>query len=59
MVDRSISRSSNPAASFYFGAVFDGQYLYFVPRGNGLVARFDAKTPPSMPNLPAFHGSFY
>ena len=49
----------NPAASFYFGAVFDGEYLYLVPSGNGPVARFDARTPPSMPNLPAFHGSFY
>jgi hypothetical protein len=49
----------DPAASFYLGAVFDGQYVYFVPRGGGLVARFDAKTPPSQPNLPAFHGSFY
>jgi hypothetical protein len=48
-----------PAASFYFGAVFDGQYVYFIPRGGGIVARFDAKTPPSQPNLPAFHGSFY
>jgi hypothetical protein len=49
----------DPTASFYFGAVFDGQYLYFVPRNGGPVARFDAKAPASMPNLPAFHGSFY
>ncbi len=49
----------DPGASFYLGAIFDGQYLYFVPRGNGLVVRFDAKAPASMPNLPAFHGSFY
>ena len=49
----------NPAATFYFGAIFDGRYLYLVPRGNGLVARFDAKSPASLPNLPAFHGSFY
>lgn len=49
----------DPGASFYVGAVFDGQYVYFVPRGSGLVARFDAKTPPSQPSLPAFHGSFY
>lgn len=53
------STQLDPAASFYFGAVFDGEYVYFVPRGSGLVARFDAKTPPSSPNLPAFHGSFY
>jgi hypothetical protein len=49
----------DPGASFYVGAVFDGQYLYLVPRGNGLVARFDARMPASTPNLPAFHGSFY
>jgi hypothetical protein len=49
----------DPGASFYVGAVFDGQYLYLVPRGNGLVARFDAKMPASIPNLPAYHGSFY
>ncbi len=49
----------DPAASFYFGAVFDGQYVYFVPRGTALVARFDAKAPPSLPKLPAYNGSFY
>jgi hypothetical protein len=49
----------DPSASFYLGAVFDGRYLYFIPRGTGLVARFDAKSPASMPDLPAFHGSFY
>jgi hypothetical protein len=48
-----------PLASGYFGAVFDGEYIYFVPRSSGLVARFDARMPPSLPALPAFHGSFY
>jgi hypothetical protein len=40
--------------------VFDGQYLYFVPRlsNRGDVLRFDARRPPSMPSLPHFHGSF-
>jgi hypothetical protein len=41
------------------GAVFDGQYLYLIPDTNGLVARFKAKTPGSMPALPAFNGSFF
>lgn len=46
------------------GSVFDGRYLYLVPYWtggsySGNVFRFDAKTPPSMPNLPAFHGSFF
>jgi hypothetical protein len=50
-------------AEGFSGAVFDGQYMYFVPYNNssfdGIVARFDAKTPPSMPKLPDFHGSFF
>jgi hypothetical protein len=37
--------------------VFDGKYLYVV--GDGVVARFDAKSPSSMPTLPHFSGSFY
>jgi hypothetical protein len=41
----------------YSGAVFDGQYLYFVPNGHS-AARFRAKSPASMPALPAFFGSF-
>ena len=45
--------------SGFFGAVFDGRYLYLVPEGNTNVARFDARTPPAMPALPAFHGSFF
>jgi hypothetical protein len=31
------------------GAVFDGEYLYLVPSGDGLVARFDARSPPALP----------
>jgi hypothetical protein len=38
--------------------VFDGQYVYFVPHSGSTVARFDAKTPPSLPSLPAHFGSF-
>ncbi|HEY5242196.1 MAG TPA: hypothetical protein VIJ22_12045, partial [Polyangiaceae bacterium] len=45
-------------ATNYFGAVFDGQYLYLVPKGTW-VARFEAKTPRAMPTLPGFNGSFY
>jgi len=36
----------------FFGAVFDGEYMYFVPYengNNGVITRFDAKTPPSLP----------
>ncbi len=37
--------------------VFDGRYLYIA--GGLNVTRFDAKSPPSMPALPSFKGSFY
>jgi hypothetical protein len=47
----------------FSGAIFDGEYMYFVPYANqeydGVVARFNAKTPPKMPALPDFFGSFY
>ena len=46
------------AAQGFFGAVFDGEYLYLVPSGNTVVVRFDAKTPRSLPALPQFQGSF-
>jgi hypothetical protein len=49
----------NAAASYFWGAVYDGKYLYFVPRTGSTVARFDTKTARSMPSLPAFSGSFY
>ena len=45
------------------GAVFTGQFLYLIPWIPSLnqrwALRFDAKTPPSLPTLPAHHGSFY
>ncbi|HEY8086768.1 MAG TPA: hypothetical protein VIF09_02965 [Polyangiaceae bacterium] len=44
-------------ATSYFGAVYDGQYLYLVPRGTW-VARFQSKNANVMPSLPAFSGSF-
>ena len=46
-------------AQGFFGAVFDGQYMYFAPYTKGIAARFGATTAPSMPPLPAFHGSFF
>jgi hypothetical protein len=55
----------DPQAAGYYGAVFDGRFLYLGPYAlgstpaGGTVARFDAKTPPSMPELPEFFGSFY
>ena len=43
----------------FSGAIFDGQYLYLTPEGGLVYARFKAKNPSAMPNLPAmFHGSF-
>ncbi|MBI4701131.1 MAG: hypothetical protein HY744_08235 [Deltaproteobacteria bacterium] len=54
--------SVNAGAKGFDGAAFDGRYLYLVPYSNGsinhgLVARFDAKTPPSMPK--GYNGSFF
>src|SRR5439155_1209450 len=52
----------NAGAKGFNGAVFDGRYLYLVPNNGTVastVARFDAKSPPSMPNLPGFFGSFF
>ena len=49
----------------FYGAAFDGEYLYVAPDENAasvgsiVVARFDAKVPAFMPKLPAFFGSFY
>ena len=53
-----ITTASSNAKGFG-AAVFDGRYLYFAPAGLSTVARFDAKSPPSMPSLPAFFGSFF
>jgi len=41
--------------------VFDGRFLYFVPGSpyGSIAVRFDARFPPAMPNLPAWHGSFF
>jgi hypothetical protein len=55
----SFSQSSlNSNAVSFMGAVFDGRFVYLVPNLNGVVARFDAKSPTSMPKLPGFFGSF-
>lgn len=47
--------SVNAGAVGFAGAGFDGRYVYFVPAVSTVVARFDAKSPPSLP--PAL-GSF-
>jgi hypothetical protein len=40
----------NAYARSFFGGVFDGRFVYYVPSGGpALVVRFDAKTPPSLP----------
>jgi hypothetical protein len=49
----------NSAAKGFTGAVFDGRFLYLVPTTGGVVARFDAKAPSSLPALPSFFGSFF
>jgi hypothetical protein len=47
----------NARARGFIGAAFDGEYLYLVPASDTVVARFDAKTPPSLP--PGYSGSFF
>jgi hypothetical protein len=51
--------SLDPAAAEFRGAVFDGQYMYFIPNVYKLVTRFEARTSRRMPQLPAFFGSFF
>jgi hypothetical protein len=50
-------------AGGYQGAVFTGEFLYLIPWvprfSQRYFVRFDAKTPPSMPHLPAYSGSFF
>jgi hypothetical protein len=46
-------------ATSFVGAVFDGQYLYFVPNAGGLVVRFEAKTSRSALRRPALQASFF
>lgn len=53
----------NASAKGFLGAVFDGRYVYFVPHNSGgvkqgIVARFDAVTPPMAPTTYA-NGSFF
>jgi predicted small secreted protein len=42
----------------FAGALFDGRYLHLATTGH-VAVRFDAKTPPSMPALPGWRGSFF
>ena len=53
------STGAGPQGSTFGGALFDGRYLYVLPTEDPTIARFDAKTPPALPALPEFHGSFY
>ncbi len=50
-------------ANGFFGGVFDGRFVYFVPANKGTVRpveilRFDAKSPPSIPST-VYGGSFF
>jgi hypothetical protein len=58
--------TQNSSARGFFGAGFDGRYVYLVPNATGVVARFDATRPASMPRLCSsaaalhcFSGSFF
>jgi hypothetical protein len=50
----------NPGAVGFKGAAFDGRFVYLAPNhagSSGMVFRFDAKTPPSMPTC--YNGSYF
>jgi hypothetical protein len=49
----------NENATCLRGAVFDGEYMYFYQLNRGTILRFEARTPAEVPQLPAFHGSFF
>jgi hypothetical protein len=43
-----LTKLASPLASHavgFSGATFDGRYIYLVPQKNGVIARFDARTP--------------
>jgi hypothetical protein len=53
-------RTLNANAKRFFGATFDGRYLYLTPDSYGassMLARFDTKYPPALPS--GFRGSFF
>jgi hypothetical protein len=52
------TKTVSPDAFGFFGGAFDGRYVYFAPQTGSVVARFDARSTPAMPKLPAFYGSF-
>lgn len=49
----------NTNARSFAGAVFDGEYVYFVPIGSGVVAQFHARTTPLPQDLPIRPASFF
>ena len=52
----------NPQLSAFWGRIFDGQNMFYVPVGQGghsIVMRYTSKSPSSMPQLPAFYGSTF
>jgi hypothetical protein len=57
-IDLSQFGTGDAGPAFYSGALFDGKYLYLVPDGTYSVLRFNARSPPRQPMLPAYYGSF-
>ncbi len=53
-----IAKTGNTGAKLFHGGCFDGRYLYLPPAANGVVVRFDAKSPPSIPPSLPPGGSF-
>jgi hypothetical protein len=46
-----------PPANGFFGALFDGEYVYFIPYFDSVIARFDARSPAALP--PGWGSSFF
>jgi hypothetical protein len=49
----------NGNALSFEGAAFDGQYVYFVPHGYSVVARFKAKSAPGPLSPASYTGSWW
>jgi hypothetical protein len=49
----------DPSALGFAGAVFDDQFVYFVPGVSGKVTRFHARSPPGPAHIPDSYGSFF
>jgi hypothetical protein len=50
--------TSNAQLGTYWGGIYDGHYLWFVP-SHSMVVRYETKTPAALPALPQWNGSSF